>query len=68
MENINIIDKNWKSLIKPSKLAITSNDDKSVAKVIAEPLEKGFGQTIGNALRRIIFIIYSRCSCNCNSN
>ena len=28
MENINIIDKNWKALIKPSKLAITSNDDK----------------------------------------
>ena len=54
MENINIIDKNWKSLIKPSKLAITSNDDKSMAKVIAEPLEKGFGQTIGNALRRIL--------------
>ena len=38
MENINIIDKNWKSLIKPTKLAITSNDDKSIAKVIAEPL------------------------------
>ena len=54
MENINIIDKNWKSLIKPTKLAITSNDDKSTAKVIAEPLEKGFGQTIGNALRRIL--------------
>ena len=54
MENINIIDKNWKSLIKPTKLAITSNDDKSIAKVIAEPLEKGFGQTIGNALRRIL--------------
>ena len=54
MENINIIDKNWKTLIKPSKLAITSNDDKSMAKVIAEPLEKGFGQTIGNALRRIL--------------
>ena len=54
MENINIIDKNWKALIKPSKLAITSNDDKSMAKVIAEPLEKGFGQTIGNALRRIL--------------
>ena len=50
----NIIDKNWKDLIKPNKLNITSNDDKSVAKVIAEPLEKGFGQTIGNSLRRIL--------------
>ena len=50
----NIIDKNWKALIKPNKLDITSNDDKTVAKVIAEPLEKGFGQTIGNSLRRIL--------------
>ena len=36
----NVIDKNWKDLIKPNKLDISSNDDKSVAKVIAEPLEK----------------------------
>ena len=50
----NIVDKNWKALIKPNKLNITSNEDKSVAKVIAEPLEKGFGQTIGNSLRRIL--------------
>ena len=49
-----IIDKNWKALIKPEKLEITSNEDKTIAKVIAEPLEKGFGQTIGNSLRRIL--------------
>ena len=42
-----IIDKNWKALIKPDKLEITSNEDKTIAKVVAEPLEKGFGQTIG---------------------
>jgi len=52
--NTTIIDKNWKALIKPNKLDITSNDDKTIAKVIAEPLEKGFGQTIGNSLRRIL--------------
>jgi len=52
--NSTIIDKNWKALIKPNKLEITSNDDKTIAKVIAEPLEKGFGQTIGNSLRRIL--------------
>ena len=50
----NVIDKNWKALIKPNKLDITSNEDKTIAKVIAEPLEKGFGQTIGNSLRRIL--------------
>ena len=30
----NIIDKNWKALIKPNKLNITSNEDKSIAKVV----------------------------------
>ena len=50
----NIIDKNWKALIKPNKLEVNSSEDKSSAKVIAEPLEKGFGQTLGNALRRIL--------------
>ena len=30
----NVIDKNWKALIKPNKLDITSNDDKTIAKVI----------------------------------
>ena len=49
----NIIDKNWKALIKPNKLEITSNEDRTIAKVTAEPLEKGFGETIGNSLRRI---------------
>ena len=39
MENTNIFDKNWKSLTKPSKLEIESNEDKTVAKVVAQPLE-----------------------------
>ena len=37
MQSTNIFDKNWKSLIKPTKLQITSNDDKSIAKVVAQP-------------------------------
>ena len=54
MENTDIFDKNWKTLIKPSKLEISSNEDKSFTEVVAQPLEKGFGQTIGNSLRRIL--------------
>ena len=54
MQTSNVIDKNWKTLIKPNKLEISSNEDKSIANVVAEPLEKGFGQTIGNSLRRIL--------------
>ena len=53
MENA-IIDQNWKTLIKPSKLNVQNNEDKSVAIVTAEPLEKGYGLTIGNSLRRIL--------------
>ena len=54
MEKAGIFDKNWKTLIKPSKLEVSSNEDKSFAEVVAQPLEKGFGQTIGNSLRRIL--------------
>ena len=53
MEN-NLITHNWKDLIKPSKLNIQSNEDKSATTVVAEPLEKGYALTIGNALRRIL--------------
>ena len=54
MENLEINNKNWKSLIKPAKLDIQLSDDKSYAKIIAEPLEKGYGLTLGNSLRRIL--------------
>ena len=53
MENT-LIDKNWKSLIKPGKLNIKNNDNKSITTVTAEPLEKGYALTIGNSLRRIL--------------
>ena len=54
MENADVNIKNWKSLIKPSKLDVKLSDDKSYAKIIAEPLEKGYGLTLGNSLRRIL--------------
>ena len=50
-----MIEKNWKELIKPAKLTVKhKNDQKSNATIIAEPIERGFGVTIGNALRRIL--------------
>ena len=54
MESTEVNIKNWKSLIKPVKLDIQQSDDKSYAKIIAEPLEKGYGLTLGNSLRRIL--------------
>ena len=54
MENTEINVKNWKSLIKPGKLDVNLSDDKSYARIVAEPLEKGYGLTLGNSLRRIL--------------
>ena len=53
MENT-LANQNWKSLIKPTKLNIQSNEDKSTTTIIAEPLEKGYALTLGNSLRRIL--------------
>jgi hypothetical protein len=51
----NVIQKNWQELIKPNKLQVSAGSDaKKTATVIAEPLERGFGVTLGNALRRIL--------------
>ena len=49
MDNLQVNNKNWKSLIKPSKLDIQLSDEKTFAKIIAEPLEKGYGLTLGNS-------------------
>ncbi len=50
-----MIQKNWQTLIKPKQLSVESGDDpKRVATVVAEPLERGFGLTLGNALRRVL--------------
>ena len=54
METTQVNTKNWKSLIKPAKLDVQLSEDKSHAKIIAEPLEKGYGLTLGNSLRRIL--------------
>jgi len=50
-----VIQKNWQALIKPNKLNVEPRDeDGRKATVIAEPLERGFGLTLGNALRRVL--------------
>jgi DNA-directed RNA polymerase subunit alpha len=50
-----MIHKNWQELIKPTQLDVTpGNDPARKATVVAEPLERGFGLTLGNALRRVL--------------
>ena len=49
------LQRNWQSLIKPEKLDVEpGNDPSRVATVVAEPLERGFGMTLGNAVRRVL--------------
>jgi len=50
-----VIQKNWEELIKPNKLEINpGHDPLRFATMVAEPLERGFGLTLGNALRRVL--------------
>ncbi|RLB01546.1 MAG: DNA-directed RNA polymerase subunit alpha, partial [Deltaproteobacteria bacterium] len=47
--------RNWRELIKPKKLQIDSEkSNRFYGKFVCEPLERGFGLTLGNALRRIL--------------
>ena len=47
------LSKNWNELIKPSKMMVEVGQQ-NIAEIIVEPLEPGFGLTMGNALRRVL--------------
>jgi len=50
-----VLERNWRSLIRPEKLDVEPGGDPSrIATIVAEPLERGFGMTLGNALRRVL--------------
>jgi DNA-directed RNA polymerase subunit alpha len=50
-----MIHKNWQELIKPTQLVVKPGHNPArQATVIAEPLERGFGLTLGNAVRRVL--------------
>lgn len=52
---IDLKSKNWRELIKPNRVEIAHDTSThTYGKFVAEPLERGFGITIGNALRRIL--------------
>ena len=50
-----MIQKNWQDLIKPQKLDVQPGrrPDRE-ATIVVEPLERGFGITLGNAIRRVL--------------
>lgn len=51
-----MIQKQWQDLVKPYRVLVegTGGVGKRVAEIVAEPLECGFGVTLGNALRRVL--------------
>ena len=58
-----MISKNWSELIKPNKIDIESaKNNANIASVVAEPLERGFGYTLGTALRRVLLSSLQGCA------
>jgi len=52
---VDLKSKNWRELIKPKRIEISQDSQTdSYGKFICEPLERGFGITIGNSIRRIL--------------
>ena len=58
-----MIQNNWTSLIKPEKIIVKKDEvNPNVSQLIAEPLERGYGITIGTALRRILLSSLQGCA------
>jgi len=49
-----VLEKNWNDLITPSNVVITAKEGDTKGTVVAEPIERGYGLTIGNSLRRVL--------------
>src|SRR3954469_24564281 len=47
--------KHWRDLIKPRRMEVEQESlTQTYGKFVAEPLERGFGTTLGNSLRRVL--------------
>jgi DNA-directed RNA polymerase subunit alpha len=55
MQDYNTIARNWRDMIRPKKLDLdTGSSNQSYGKFACEPLERGYGITLGNSLRRVL--------------
>ena len=52
--NAELMVKNWQDLIRPRQIVVEPNLSESYGKFECAPLERGFGLTLGNALRRVL--------------
>ena len=49
-----LIAANWRTLIRPRRLMVEEEEEETTyGRFFCEPLERGFGTTLGNALRRV---------------
>ena len=53
---------------KPKIETVEISEDAKYGKFVVEPLERGYGTTLGNSLRRILIILTPWCCCNIYSN
>jgi DNA-directed RNA polymerase subunit alpha len=49
-----LVARNWRELIRPRKLEADDSQTERYGKFSCEPLERGFGTTLGNSLRRVL--------------
>ena len=55
MSNMTMISRNWRDLIRPKSITLEPEGSSEFhGRFVAEPLERGFGTTIGNSLRRVL--------------
>ena len=52
--NVDLMVNNWRDLIRPRQIEVEEGLSESYGKFECAPLERGFGLTLGNALRRIL--------------
>jgi DNA-directed RNA polymerase subunit alpha len=52
--NVELMVKNWRDLIRPERIEIEETPTETYGRFECAPLERGFGLTLGNALRRVL--------------
>ena len=63
MQDANTIARNWRDLIRPKKLEVEPESlTESYGKFTCEPLERGYGITLGNSLRRVLLSSLQGCA------
>ena len=52
--NVELMIKNWRDLIRPRRIEVEDEPTETYGRFECAPLERGFGLTLGNALRRVL--------------